>query len=431
MHYRTAAVTPASEEGSSRQAEKDYLRRSGAAPWERVKPFAPPGETTVAEGVRLIQDFGACVALLDPMPQHRILDLASGGGWAADWLQRLGLSVVAADLSSDLLAIGRERLARSGRAHVACGDAEALPFRTATFDRVLCLNAMHHLPNLPGALREIARVLGPEGRAVFSEPGAGHAQQAHALRAVQDFGVREADIDAAEFLDHCRAAGFPFVVLEPFARVHPGHGLTAEHWRTWRRLAGESRPRRAARTLLRGLLELVGARKDTELFAEAFGSEVLRVLGAAMKDHPIVIASKQPLDRFLGRSDDPGPAMSARVRLVDATPAAPAGATLLLTLEIQNSGAMTWIADENTRGHVRIGAQLLDAERRLLDRDHARQPLPRDVPAGATIHVGLSCKTPAAPGWYFVKIDLVSEGVSWFEPRGSKPAVHHLHVTAS
>src|SRR5688572_20288276 len=139
--------------GSSRQAEKEYLRRSGAAPWERVKPFAPTSETTVVEGLRLIQDFGACVALLDPMPHHKILDLAAGGGWAAEWLQRLGLSVVAADLSSDLLAIARERLARTGRGHVVCGDAEALPFRAGTFDRVLCLNAMHHLPDLPSALR--------------------------------------------------------------------------------------------------------------------------------------------------------------------------------------------------------------------------------------------------------------------------------------
>src|SRR3984893_3152195 len=208
-----------------RQAEKAYARRSGSAPWARVKPFAPAGETTSAEGLHLIQDFGACVALLDPLPHHRILDLAAGGCWASDWLQRLGLSVVATDLSCDLLAVGRERLSLSGAARAACGDAEALPFRTAAFDRVLCLNAMHHVPDVPRALCEVARVLGPEGRAVFSEPGAGHAEQGHAIRAVEDFGVREADIDAGEFLDQCRAAGFPYVVLEPFSHVIPGHGL--------------------------------------------------------------------------------------------------------------------------------------------------------------------------------------------------------------
>jgi hypothetical protein len=31
--------------------------------------------------------------------------------------------------------------------------------------------------------------------------------------------------------------------------------------------------------------------------------------------------------------------------------------------------------------------------------------------------------------WYFLKVDLVSEGVSWFEAHGSAPTLHHLrHV---
>jgi SAM-dependent methyltransferase len=411
-----------------RQAERAYGQRSGSARWEQLKPFAPAGETTVAEGLHLIQDFGACVALLDPLPHHRILDLGAGSCWASDWLQRLGLSVVATDLSPDLLAVGRERLSLSGAARVACGDAEALPFRTATFDRVLCLNAMHHVPDVPRALREIARVLGAEGRAVFSEPGAGHAQQAHAVRAVQDFGVREADIDAGEFLDQCRAAGFPYVVLEPFSRVIPGYGLTADHWRTWRGLAASSRPRRALQTLRRALLELVGARKDTELFAEAFGSEALRVLRAAMHDHPIVIASKRPINRFLDRGDDRLPSLHATFCVIDTALAAPADANVLFALEVRNSGTTTWIAESTTRGHVRIGVQLLDAEHRLIDRDYARQFLPHDVHRGATLRATVSFQAPSQPGTYFVKIDLVSEGVSWFEPAGSKPAVHRLQV---
>jgi SAM-dependent methyltransferase len=413
-----------------RQAEKAYGQRSGSAPWERLKPFAPAGETTVAEGLHLIQDFGACVALLNPLPHHRILDLGAGSCWASDWLQRLGLSVVATDLSSDLLAVGRERLSLSGAARVACGDAEALPFRTATFDRVLCLNAMHHVPNVPRALREVVRVLSAEGRAVFSEPGAGHARQAHAVRAVQDFGVREADIDAGEFLDQCRAAGFPYVVLEPFSHVIAGHGLTADHWRTWRGLAASSRPRRAFQTLRRGLFELVGARKDTDLFAEAFGSEALRVLQAAMHDHPIVVASKRPFNRFLDRADDRLPSLHAMVQVVDASSAAQAGGKVLINLELRNTGTATWIAESTTRGHVRIGVQLLDAERRLIDRDYARQSLPHDVYRGATLRATVSFQAPSPPGTYFLKIDLVSEGVSWFEPAGSKPAVHRLLVAA-
>lgn len=413
---------------ASRQAEKEYLRRSQSGHWERLKPFAPPGDTTTEEGLRLIQDFGACIALLDPSPEHRILDLGAGGGWASDWLQRLGLSVVTTDLSSELLGIARQRLAESGSADVVCGDSEALPFRTSSFDRVLCLNTMHHMPDLGKALREIARVLNADGRAVFAEPGVGHSRQPHAIRAVQEFGVQEADIDAAEFLDQSKAAGFPFVVIEPFTHIVPGYGLTAQHWRNWRKLAAESRPRRAARTFRRALLELVGARKDNELFAEAFSSQILRVLGAAMQDHPIIVASKQPLDRFLARTENTLLALNASIRVVDATEAVRAGETVCLQVEIQNIGRMTWIADAQMRGHVRVGAQLLDSERRLIDRDYARQPIMHEVPAGHTVSTHMWFKAPSTPGWYFLKVDLVSEGVSWFEPHGSTPTLHRLHV---
>ena len=35
---------------------------------------------------------------------------------------------------------------------------------------------------------------------------------------------------------------------------------------------------------------------------------------------------------------------------------------------------------------------------------------------------------PEAPGRYAVKIDLVAEGVSWFETLGTTPAIHPIVV---
>ena len=413
---------------AARQAEKDYLRRSGAAAWDRVKPFAPPGQNTVAEGLHLIQHFGAAVALLDPLPHHRILDLGAGGGWAADWLQRLGLSVTAVDLSYDLMAIGRERLAQSGPAHVVCGDAEALPFAAGSFDRVMCLNALHHVPDRPSALRELARILTPDGRVVFSEPGVGHSEQAHAQRAAQDFGVREEDVDPTTFLRQCRSAGFSHVTLEPFAQVIPGHGLTMEHWNTWGDLASASRPRRALRSLRNAALELAGARKEKELFVEAFSSEVLRVLRAAMTDHPIVVASKRPLNRFLTPSRHDGPALQASIRVLDAPSKVASDAPIRITIEVRNIGSSRWLTASDIRGHVSVGLQLLDANRRLMQRDYVRQSLPRDLGPEDTCTATIPCVAPNRPGQYFIKVDLVSEGVSWFEPLGSTSVVQPLDV---
>ena len=165
----------------------------------------------------------------------------------------------------------------------------------------MCLNAIHHVPRDSNRTwRGGAGSHSGWGSPLVSpEPGVGHSEDAHARRAVQDFGVQEVDVDPTQFLDQCRAAGFAHVVLEPFARVVPGYGLTPELWRVWCGLAAARGPRRALSTLRQGIFELFGLRKETDLFTEAFLVEVLRVLHAAMQHHPIVVASKRPLDRLV------------------------------------------------------------------------------------------------------------------------------------
>jgi len=403
------------------------LRRSGAAPWERAKPFAPRGEVALREGLHLIQEFGACVGLLDADADHQILDLGAGGCWVSDGLQRLGLSSVAVDLSHDLLTIGRERLSRSGPARIVTGDAEALPFVSGAFDRVICLNAIHHVANIPAALAEVARVLNADGRAVFSEPGVGHAEHAESRRAVQDFGVQEEDIEPSIFMDQCRDAGFAHVAIEPFAQVVPGHGLAPDLWRRWGRLADASRPRRALGTIRRGIFEIFGLRKETDLFAEAFTTEALRVLHAAMRHHPIVVASKRPFDRFLNRGTEPRTPRAA-IRILDAPSNVAPGEDVSFRVELRNLGPSRWRTTARTPRPVRVGVQLLDAERRLIDRDYARHSLAGDVEPGSACVTSIRVSAPATPGQYALKIDLVTEGVSWFETLGTTPAVHAIVV---
>jgi hypothetical protein len=77
---------------------------------------------------------------------------------------------------------------------------------------------------------------------------------------------------------------------------------------------------------------------------------------------------------------------------------------------------------------VRLGAQLLDQEGRMIDRDYARAWLPGDVAAGASADVTIEIPGPQAPGRYRLKFDLVSEGIDWFEACGSEPTVKDLIV---
>src|SRR5512134_3421210 len=118
----------------SKQSEKDYLRRTAGGAWEQLKPFSPPGTSTLGDSAALIQDFAAALRHLPPSPSDLILDLGAGACWCSDWLQRLNLRTVAVDISVDMLSLGRTRLTGS-RPWVVAGDLEQLPFSAGTFDK--------------------------------------------------------------------------------------------------------------------------------------------------------------------------------------------------------------------------------------------------------------------------------------------------------
>lgn len=49
-------------------------------------------------------------------------------------------------------------------------DAACLTFKNEAFDFVLCIEVLEHIPNYPDAIREIARVLKPGGKAIIATP---------------------------------------------------------------------------------------------------------------------------------------------------------------------------------------------------------------------------------------------------------------------
>jgi ubiquinone/menaquinone biosynthesis C-methylase UbiE len=275
---------------STKQAEKDYLQRSGSERWERAKPFAPPGDDAVEEGARLIQDFAAALLCLRPQPGDLVIDLAAGSGWVSAWLQQFNLRTISVDIALDMLRLTRDRLGDATR--LVAGDLEQLPIRGDLADFAVCFNAYHHLPDGRAALREIHRVLKPGGRVFFSEPGRDHAQAGTSQTASQHYGVLEQDVVVSTFLTDCRDAGFGEVVVKPVAHVVPWFEVDAARWRTWERLARTRRPRRAARKIWHAILEGLGVAKDGANFDDALGMELVRVVGAAVANHPIVVATK-------------------------------------------------------------------------------------------------------------------------------------------
>jgi ubiquinone/menaquinone biosynthesis C-methylase UbiE len=413
------------ERKDSKQAEKTYLSRTGGSAWEREKPFSPPGDDTLEDSLELLHDFAVAAKLLQPSPDDRIVDLGAGAGWCSDLLQRLNRKSVAVDISLEMLRVGRERSTRVPISAVA-GDFERLPFVDGAFDKAICLSALHHVPDMAAAVSEISRILTTKGVAVFSEPGAGHADMPASISATQDYGVLEQEVLIEPFLEMCRAAGFAHVTVCPIAYVIPEFELSLDEYRAWRRLPRRKRPFRAAEKMWRALLELTGAGKTSVLFEEAFAMRLVRLLQRPVEEHPFILASKSGVVRRRRST------FHAAIVVAHLPAQAAPKETITATVKITNQGTATWPAhSESGTGHVRLGIQLLNADGLVIGRDFARCPLGADVPPTESHTVQARFETPADAGDYRLKFDLVAEGVTWFEPAGTKAVVRPLRVVKS
>lgn len=139
------------------------------APLYRIRPAA------LFDPLTRFYDFGCSLLGLGPVfkrriledadlyPGAKVLDVACGTGVLLGEASAKAAEVKLFGADPDPIAlryaerIAERRLVRS--------RAEGLPFRSGSFDRVICTLALHHIPDVAkeAAIREMARVLRPDG----------------------------------------------------------------------------------------------------------------------------------------------------------------------------------------------------------------------------------------------------------------------------
>src|SRR3954470_15944320 len=111
--------------------------------------------------------------LLDLGPESHVLEVGCGAGGCALYLTRLThAQITGIDVNPSAIEEAR-RSTKSIPEARACFEqidaSERLPFADASFDAVFSNDAMCHIPDRSGALKDWFRVLKPEGRILFTD----------------------------------------------------------------------------------------------------------------------------------------------------------------------------------------------------------------------------------------------------------------------
>ncbi|WP_341216715.1 bifunctional demethylmenaquinone methyltransferase/2-methoxy-6-polyprenyl-1,4-benzoquinol methylase UbiE [uncultured Wocania sp.] len=113
------------------------------------------------------------VKLVKEKQPKTILDIATGtGDLAINLAETDATKIVGLDISSGMLDIGREKIKKKGlkqKIDMVLGDSENMPFNDDTFDAITVAFGVRNFETLENGLKEILRVLKPNGIFVILE----------------------------------------------------------------------------------------------------------------------------------------------------------------------------------------------------------------------------------------------------------------------
>lgn len=95
-----------------------------------------------------------------------LLDAGGGTGRIAHALKPYAKQVVVADISRGMCT----QAAAKEHIQAVCAPSECLPFADQTFERIIMVDALHHVYHASSTALELWRVLKPGGRLVIEEP---------------------------------------------------------------------------------------------------------------------------------------------------------------------------------------------------------------------------------------------------------------------
>ena len=407
---------------NTKEKEKDRLSAKAFVEMREWLTSMPLSNKNVEKNLYYIFDFITVVSNLHLPQNSRVLELGAGSCWPSEWLYRMGYRTVSADIAYDMLRLGRERFLPLRRAkdnyvlhaEFVCSDAEFLPFADQSFDAVIVFNAFHHFPDFLQTFKEVHRILTPTGKLVFSEPGEGHAESDEAKREMAEHGVLEKDILIDEVDQLASDAGFESneVILTTF----PDAAIDCHEWYKI------SKHRNVLAYRLGIFIDLF--RKNRRHSEAIYHAKLVN----RQRHHPCMVFKKQMKPRKDSRL--PGE-LRANLSCIQVDNPIQSDHPFRIVVNSKNQGDTHWIClgdflgsgamNLGEGGYVSLGVKLFAENGELIDDNYGRGPFSCNVAPGNEAKVTALLRAPKTPGKFRLKLDLVDEGITWFEDRGSEP----------
>lgn len=169
-------MPPMAQAGKSATIDPDEVARFAklADDWWNAKgPFAPlhkigPTRLTYIRD-QLCTHFGRDPKAPPSLDRLSVLDIGCGGGLVAEPLTRLGADVTAIDPAPETIEAAKTHAKGSGlEIAYRAATAEELAEEGQTFDAVLLLEVVEHVPDVPAFLQRLAPLVKPGGIMILS-----------------------------------------------------------------------------------------------------------------------------------------------------------------------------------------------------------------------------------------------------------------------
>jgi len=402
INYKRAAL----EYPRMLDAERSYYLRTKPFYNLAHKPAKHSGYGMDPETHRHFSDFANMAVALALPAGAKILDVGCGSGWLSEYFARLGYDVTGIDISDDLIRMARERVESipynlDHETSLSCRflthDIEVGPLPgdvAKKFDAIICYDSLHHLVDERAVFRNLTAMLDVGGLLFILEghkPGAGSPTEDELREVMQQYGTLESPFSTEYLRELISAHGF--VVVGDYVSVN---GLFE-----------------------REMLEGDGVDRVLPLRTLPTDYHYL----TCMKIADGAPATSVPDSR------QPG-VLRAEFTLNGSLPQhIEAGDKLELALTVKNAGDTLWLNGQTVRsGVVMPGVRIIDERGEIIAELHGHPMLPHAVPPGLTVDFDIQLVTPASPGTYTIKIDLVDQHVCWFEERGSQPLLISFEI---